>query len=102
MASSSGESLAQESNISRSTEAGISVNLLLFGRTLVEKAFEVAMEEIQANNDNKVTLWMQIRLFYFVVICSSNYKPIELKFLVTPTEIRVLDKQVVFAKRLIS
>lgn len=58
MASSSGESLAQESNISRSTEAGISVNLLLFGRTLVEKAFEVAMEEIQANNDNKVTLWM--------------------------------------------
>lgn len=58
MASSSGESLAQESNISRSTEAGISVNLLLFGRTLVEKAFEVAMEEIQANNDNEVTLWM--------------------------------------------
>lgn len=58
MASSSGESLAQESNISRSTEAGISVNLLLFGRTLVEKAFEVAMGEIQANNDNKVTLWM--------------------------------------------
>ena len=58
MASSSGESLAQESNISRSTEAGISVNLLLFGRTLVEKAFEEAMEEIQANNDNEVTLWM--------------------------------------------
>lgn len=58
MASSPGQSLAPESNISRSTEAGISVNLLLFGRTLVEKALEEAMEEIQANNDNKVTLWM--------------------------------------------
>lgn len=65
MASSPGQSLAQESNISRSTEAGISVNLLLFGGNLVEQAFEAAMEEIQANNDNEVTLWMQIRFLLF-------------------------------------
>jgi len=58
MASSPGQSPAQESNISRSTEAGISVNLLLFGGNLVEKAFEAAMEEFQVNNDSEVTLWM--------------------------------------------
>ena len=58
MASSPRQSLAQESDISPNTEAGISVNLLLFGGNLVEKAFEAAMEEIEANNDNKVTLWM--------------------------------------------
>ena len=58
MASSPEQSPAQESNISRNTEAGISVNLMLFGGNLVEKAFEAAMEEIQVNNDNEVTLWM--------------------------------------------
>lgn len=58
MASSPGQSLVQESNISRSTEAGISVDLLLFGGNLVEKAFEAAMEEIHANSDNEVTFWM--------------------------------------------
>ena len=58
MASSPRQSLAQQSNISRSTETGISVNLLLFGGNLVEKAFEAAMEEIQANSDNEVTFWI--------------------------------------------
>ena len=58
MTSSPGQSLAQESNISRSTEAGgISVNLLLFGGNLVEKAFEAAMEEIHTNSDNEVAFW---------------------------------------------
>jgi len=59
MASSPEQSLAQESNVSRRTEAGgISVNLLLFGGNLVEKAFEAAMEEIHANSDNEVTFWI--------------------------------------------
>lgn len=59
MASSPEQSVAQESNISRRTETGgISINLLLFGGNLVEKAFEAAMEEIHANGDNEVTFWM--------------------------------------------
>ena len=56
MASLPVQSLTQESNAAHdTTESGISVNLLLFGENLVEKAFEAAMEEVHTNTDNKVT-----------------------------------------------
>jgi len=50
MASSPGQSLEQESIISRSTEAGISVKFVA-----VRWKF---MEEIHPNSDNEVTFWM--------------------------------------------
>jgi len=50
MASSPWQSLAQESIISLSTEAGISVKFVA-----VRWKF---LEEIQANSDNEVTFWM--------------------------------------------
>lgn len=56
MASLPVQSLTQESNAAHdTTESGISLNLLLFGENLVEKAFEAAMEEVHTNTDKKVT-----------------------------------------------
>lgn len=81
MASSPGQSLTQESNVAQDTDSGISVNLLLFGENLVEKAFEAAMEEVHTNNDNEVTFLTFIRLFLFCGICSTKYRPIEVEFL---------------------
>lgn len=46
--------LARQSNISRNIDAGISVDLLLFGENLVEKAFEEAIEEVRGNSDSQV------------------------------------------------
>lgn len=105
MASSLEQSLAQESNVAQSSiDSGISVDLLLFGGNLVEKAFQAAMEEIHKVSDNEVT--------FFVVICgvfvveSTDLHRSQVAKLVTSTEtaigVRVFGKQVLFVKRLIS
>ena len=56
MASSTAESFDHDSNIARNIDTGISVDFLLFGGSLVEKAFEEAMAEVavHASNDNEV------------------------------------------------
>ena len=83
MASSPEQSLAQESDVLRNTDSGISVNLLLFGGNLVEKAFQEAMEEVHTNTDNEVTFltYDEIVFILWYCICSSKYRPIEVKFL---------------------
>lgn len=56
MASSTAESWDQDSNTAWNIDTGISVDFLLFGGNLVEKAFEEAMDEVavHARNDNEV------------------------------------------------
>lgn len=55
MESSTGQSLTGQSNVTGIIDSGISVNLLLFGENLVEKAFEEALEVVREYNYSEVS-----------------------------------------------
>ena len=57
MARSTTESFDQDSNIAKNTDAAISIDVLLYGEKLVERALDTAMTEIQvhSNSDDEVT-----------------------------------------------
>ena len=55
MASLTTESFDQDSNTAKNTDAGISVEVLLYGEHLVERALETAMAEVRSNSDDEVT-----------------------------------------------
>merc|ERR1712168_1099112 len=54
MESSTGQSLTGQSNVTGIIDSGISVNLLLLGENLVEKAFEEALEVVREYNHSEV------------------------------------------------
>ena len=55
MASLTTESFDQDSNTAKNTDAGISVEVLLYGEHLVERVLETAMAEVRSNSDDEVT-----------------------------------------------